>query len=87
MPAVLAVAAHPDDIEFRMAGTLLLLGDAGWDLHYCNLSRGNLGSETIPGPALARMRRVGVSVLDVSPRVLSAAVVNRYLAIKARASL
>lgn len=57
MPAVLAVAAHPDDIEFGMAGTLLLLGDAGWDLHYCNLSRGNLGSETIPGPALARMRR------------------------------
>lgn len=37
--------------------------------------------------ALARMRRSGVSVLDVSPRVMSAAVVNRYLAIKARSSL
>jgi uncharacterized protein (DUF58 family) len=36
---------------------------------------------------LQRMRRAGVSVLDASPRELSAAVVNRYLEIKARASL
>ena len=40
---VLAIAAHPDDIEFMMAGTLLLLGDAGWDIHYMNVSTGNLG--------------------------------------------
>jgi hypothetical protein len=33
------------------------------------------------------MRRAGVSVLDVSPAAMTAAVVNRYLAIKARASL
>jgi uncharacterized protein (DUF58 family) len=37
--------------------------------------------------ALARMRRAGVSVLDVSPRVMTAAVVNRYLALKARSAL
>lgn len=37
--------------------------------------------------ALAKMRRSGVSVLDVSPRLMSAAVINRYLEIKARASL
>ncbi len=37
--------------------------------------------------ALLRMRRAGVSVLDVSPREMTAAVVNRYLAIKARSSL
>jgi uncharacterized protein (DUF58 family) len=37
--------------------------------------------------ALARMRRSGVSVVDVSPTEMTAAVVNRYLAIKARASL
>jgi LmbE family N-acetylglucosaminyl deacetylase len=48
MPSVIAIAAHPDDIEFVMAGTLLLLGEAGWDLHYLNLSSGNLGS-TRPG--------------------------------------
>jgi uncharacterized protein (DUF58 family) len=37
--------------------------------------------------ALLRMRRAGVSVLDVSPRHMTAAVINRYLEIKGRASL
>lgn len=52
----LAVAAHPDDIEFLMAGTLLRLRDAGWEIHYFNLSTGNCGSATIPGARLRRMR-------------------------------
>lgn len=47
MPSVLAVFAHPDDIEFRAAGTLLLLRDRGWDVHYCNLSAGDLGSSVM----------------------------------------
>jgi len=38
----LAIAAHPDDIEFVMAGTLRLLRDAGWEVHYLNLSTGNI---------------------------------------------
>jgi len=37
--------------------------------------------------ALERMRRAGVTVLDVSPQVMTAAVINRYLEIKARGSL
>jgi uncharacterized protein (DUF58 family) len=37
--------------------------------------------------ALLRMRRAGVSVLDVSPHRMTAAVINRYLEIKGRASL
>lgn len=37
--------------------------------------------------ALVRMRRAGVSVVDVSPTEMTAAVVNRYLEIKARSSL
>ena len=57
MPSALAIAAHPDDIEFVMAGTLLLLRQAGWDIHYLNLSSGNLGS-TVTRPAeTARVRR------------------------------
>ncbi|WP_367873004.1 PIG-L deacetylase family protein [Luteolibacter sp. Populi] len=43
-PTALAIAAHPDDIELKMAGTLLLLKSAGWDIHYFNLSSGNGGS-------------------------------------------
>ncbi|HEX6534740.1 MAG TPA: DUF58 domain-containing protein [Gemmatimonadaceae bacterium] len=37
--------------------------------------------------ALLRMRRAGVEVLDVSPQQMTAAVINRYLEIKARAVL
>jgi uncharacterized protein (DUF58 family) len=37
--------------------------------------------------ALRAMRQTGVDVLDTSPKVMTASVINRYLAIKARASL
>ncbi|MDQ6828233.1 MAG: DUF58 domain-containing protein [Gemmatimonadota bacterium] len=37
--------------------------------------------------ALLRMRRAGVSTLDVPPRAMTAALINRYLEIKARAAL
>ena len=57
MPAALAIAAHPDDIEFVMAGTLLLLRAAGWEIHYFNLSSGNLGSTVMPAAETARVRR------------------------------
>jgi uncharacterized protein (DUF58 family) len=37
--------------------------------------------------AIVRMRRAGVSVLDVSPKRLATAIVNHYLELKARGSL
>lgn len=37
--------------------------------------------------ALARMRQAGVAVVDVSPRAMTAAVVNRYLEVKGRGAL
>jgi LmbE family N-acetylglucosaminyl deacetylase len=43
-PVVLAVAAHPDDIEFMAAGTLMLLKQAGCELHYLIVANGNCGS-------------------------------------------
>jgi LmbE family N-acetylglucosaminyl deacetylase len=55
-PRAMAVAAHPDDIEFLMAGTLLLLGRKGWELHYMTLSSGNCGS-MVMGPAKTRAAR------------------------------
>ena len=57
MVTALVVAAHPDDIEFMMAGTLLLLKDAGWQIHCLNLSSGNLGSTKMPPGQTARVRR------------------------------
>jgi LmbE family N-acetylglucosaminyl deacetylase len=57
MPSALAIAAHPDDIEFVMAGTLLLLRDAGWTIHCFNLSNGNMGSTVMTAAQTARTRR------------------------------
>jgi len=57
MPSVLALFAHPDDIEFRAAGTLLLLAQRGWDLHYCNLANGNLGSAQMATKETELVRR------------------------------
>jgi N-acetylglucosamine malate deacetylase 1 len=57
MPSALAIAAHPDDIEFVMAGTLLLLKEAGWDIHYLNVSTGNMGSTVMTAAQTARVRR------------------------------
>lgn len=56
MPAVLAIFAHPDDIEFVAAGTMLQLGLRGWTLHYMNLCSGNGGSVQMDGPATAATR-------------------------------
>lgn len=56
-PAALAIFAHPDDIEFVAAGTLCLLREAGWAIHYLNISTGSCGS-LVHGPAaLRRIRR------------------------------
>jgi N-acetylglucosamine malate deacetylase 1 len=56
-PAVIAIVAHPDDIEFQMAGTLLLLGQAGFELHYLTVANGCCGSTKHQAAAIARIRR------------------------------
>ena len=56
MPSVLALFAHPDDIEIYAAGTMLQLAGRGWDLHYCNLCAGNGGSLEMDGPTTATKR-------------------------------
>jgi LmbE family N-acetylglucosaminyl deacetylase len=53
----MAIAAHPDDIEFLMAGTLLLLGHAGLELHYMTLASGNCGSMNKSPAATRAIRR------------------------------
>jgi len=44
MKTAIAIGAHPDDIEFYMAGTLVLLRRAGWETHYLNVANGCCGS-------------------------------------------
>ncbi len=55
--SAIAIGAHPDDIEFYMAGTLLLLRQAGWETHYLNLSSGNCGSARLDAVSTRRLRR------------------------------
>jgi LmbE family N-acetylglucosaminyl deacetylase len=54
---VLALAAHPDDVEFMMAGTLLRLVDKGWEAHYMNIATGSCGTQTEPPEAIEATRR------------------------------
>jgi LmbE family N-acetylglucosaminyl deacetylase len=52
-----AIAAHPDDIEFMMAGTLIRLGQTGYELHYMNLASGSCGTLEHDIETIVRMRR------------------------------
>src|SRR5712675_307550 len=52
----IAIGAHPDDIEFYMAGTLLMLKKAGYQTHYLNLASGNCGSADYNGPTTRSIR-------------------------------
>lgn len=52
----IAIAAHPDDIELMMAGTLLLLKEAGYEIHYLNLAWGNCGSLEYDAATTRRVR-------------------------------
>jgi len=55
-PRAFAVAAHPDDIEICMAGTVLLLGRAGYELHYMTLANGSCGTATLGRDEIVRIR-------------------------------
>ena len=57
MKTALAIVAHPDDIEFRMAGTLLLLRRAGWEIHCMTIANGSLGSMEYTAAQTRRIRR------------------------------
>ena len=57
MAKVLAVMAHPDDIEITCAGTLALLKKAGWGVHLATMTAGDLGSMTLSREQISRVRR------------------------------
>ena len=57
MKSVIAIAAHPDDIEFLMAGTLMRLGQAGYQLHYMNVANGSVGTTKLAVETIVQIRR------------------------------
>jgi LmbE family N-acetylglucosaminyl deacetylase len=61
----LAVAAHPDDIEFVMAGTLIHLRDAGYEIHTMNIANGCCGSTEHSAAHTAQVReREAIAAAD-----------------------
>jgi N-acetylglucosamine malate deacetylase 1 len=54
---VFAIAAHPDDIEFMMSGTLMRLKESGWQLHYMNVANGCCGTDRHEIDEIAAIRR------------------------------
>jgi LmbE family N-acetylglucosaminyl deacetylase len=57
MKTAFAIAAHPDDIEFFMSGTLMLLKEAGYEIHYMNVANGSVGTTRHDVDTIVRMRR------------------------------
>ena len=53
---VLAICCHPDDMEMMMAGTILLLKDAGCEIHTINVANGCVGSTELPPAEIAAVR-------------------------------
>jgi LmbE family N-acetylglucosaminyl deacetylase len=56
---VLAIVAHPDDVDFSAAGTIALWTDAGAEVTYCIVTDGDAGGrdESMPRPEMAQVRR------------------------------
>lgn len=56
---VLVVTAHPDDVDFGVAGTVAAWTKAGVEVHYCVVTNGEAGGSDLqmPRPEMARIRQ------------------------------
>jgi LmbE family N-acetylglucosaminyl deacetylase len=54
---VLAIHAHPDDVEFQCAGTLALLKQAGCQITIATMTAGDCGSAELGPEEIAAVRR------------------------------
>ena len=52
----MAIVAHPDDVEFNMAGTLILLRERGYEIHYMTVANGSCGSMELPAEEIVAIR-------------------------------
>jgi LmbE family N-acetylglucosaminyl deacetylase len=53
----LSFLCHPDDCEFMCAGTLVLLKNAGWDVHIATMTPGDCGSITHSRDEISKIRK------------------------------
>lgn len=57
MLRILAIHAHPDDVEFQCAGMLALLADAGHAITIATMTPGDCGSAELAPQEIASIRR------------------------------
>lgn len=57
LPRILAIHAHPDDVELQCAGTLLRLKALGCPITIATMTPGDLGSAVYPPDEISRIRR------------------------------
>jgi LmbE family N-acetylglucosaminyl deacetylase len=57
LPRILAIHAHPDDVEFQCAGTLALLKQMGCSVTIATMTPGDCGSAELNPDEIARVRR------------------------------
>ena len=56
-PRILAIHAHPDDVEFQCAGTLALLAQKGCAITIATMTPGDCGSAEHSAEEIAEIRR------------------------------
>jgi len=56
-PRILAIHAHPDDVEFQCAGTLALLKQRGCEIVIATMTPGDCGSAELSQNEIAAVRR------------------------------
>jgi LmbE family N-acetylglucosaminyl deacetylase len=54
---VLAIGAHPDDIELLAAGTVVLLKNKGWNVHLATMTDGGKGSVELSSEEIGAIRK------------------------------
>ena len=54
---ILAIGAHPDDIEFLCAGTLALYAKQGHKIFIAVATNGNVGSPTLSKTEISEIRK------------------------------
>ncbi len=57
MKKILAIGAHPDDIELLCAGTLALLKQKGWEIVFATMTPGDCGSAELSREEISKIRK------------------------------
>lgn len=64
---LLAIAAHPDDVELTCGGTLIKMGQLGYKTGVLDLTRGEMGTRGTPEIRLQESQRAG-EIMGVAAR-------------------